>query len=177
MIFYIVLIVIGIIFLILFSLLIINSIKLKSLNLKIIEAEKNITDVLKEKYELLVNINNIMKTKDKEDFLKDIELIEVDKISNFELNNHLTKYDKTITELIEYNKEIIFDEEEQEEFEKLRKTDLNRLAIEKYYNDNATIMNKLINIFPASIIAKFKKYKEKEIFSNKKEEIFEILKK
>lgn len=177
MILYIVLAVVGVLFLIFFTLLITSANKLKVLNFKIKEAENDVSDVLKDKYELLVNINNIMKTKGKEDFLKDIDSIDVEKTNSIELNNLLTKYDKLIIELTDYNKEIVFDEEEEINFEKLEKVNSDRLAIEKYYNDNAIKLNNSIDRFPASIISKIKNYDEKKLFSNEKEEIFEILKK
>ena len=104
-------------------------------------------------------------------------ILEIDKLNNFELNKELAKFDKIIIELTDYNKEIVFDDQEEESFDKLAKININRLAIEKYYNDNVTIFNKAIEKFPSNIIAKFKKYDEKELFSNEKEEIFEILKK
>ena len=177
MIFYVIAICGGLLFLILLILFIVKANKLKLMNYKIKEAEKDVTDILNEKYNKLGNINNIMKTKNKEDLFKDLETLEIDKLNNFELNKELAKFDKIIIELTDYNKEIVFDDQEEESFDKLAKININRLAIEKYYNDNVTIFNKAIEKFPSNIIAKFKKYDEKELFSNEKEEIFEILKK
>ena len=175
MIFYIIAIVCGLLFLILLTIFLVKGNKLKLLNLKINEAEKNVSEVLNDKHEQLKKINEIMKSKDKEDFLKNIDTIE---LSNYiEFNRELSKYDKDIIELTDYNKEIVFDEDEERELEKLAKINVNRLAIEKYYNDNVVIYNEEIDKFPSNIISKFKKYKEKELFSNEKEEIFEILKK
>ena len=93
------------------------------------------------------------------------------------LNKELSKFDKTVVELTDYNKEIVFDDTEAEVFENLIKTNINRLAIEKYYNDNVSKFNKLLDKFPSKIISKFRDYSKKELFSNQKEEIFEILKK
>lgn len=177
MLFYVIAICGGLLFLILLILFIVKANKLKLMNYKIKEAEKDVTDILNEKYNKLGNINNIMKTKNKEDLFKDLETLEIDKLNNFELNKELAKFDKIIIELTDYNKEIVFDDQEEECFDKLAKININRLAIEKYYNDNVTVFNKAIEKFPSNIIAKFKKYDEKELFSNEKEEIFEILKK
>ena len=177
MLFYIIVIAGGILFLIFLILLILKANKLKVMNLKIEAAEKDVTEILKEKYDKLNDINNIMKTKDREDLFKDIETLEIDKFNSIELNKELAKFDKIIVELTDYNKEIIFDAEEEESFDKLAKININRLAIEKYYNDNVSVFNKAIDNFPSNIIAKFKKYDEKDLFLNEKEEIFEILKK
>ena len=102
---------------------------------------------------------------------------DIEKLDNFELNKELSIFDKTVVELTDYNKEIVFDDNEEEVFENLIKTNIDRLAIEKYYNDNATKFNKLLDKFPSSIISKFRDYSKKDLFNNKKEEIFEILKK
>ena len=118
-----------------------------------------------------------IKNQCKEDLLKELEIIDVEKIDSIELNKNLAKFDKTIIELTDYNKEIVFDEEEEKTFDNLAKVNSDRLAVEKYYNDNASKFNNSINGFPSGIISKIKKYKERELFSNEKEEIFEILKK
>ena len=177
MLFYIILAVVGVLFLLLFTLFIVRGNKLKMINLKIKEAEINVSEVLKDKYNLLCSVDSIMKNKGKEDLFKDLEEINVDNVSSIELNKELAKFDKIILEVTDYNKEIVYDETEEKVFENLSKINIDRLAIEKYYNDNATIFNKLIDKFPSGIISKIKKYKEKELFSNEKEEIFEILKK
>ena len=177
MIFYIVLGIIGLLFLILFTVFIVKGNKLKVMNYKIVESENDISNILNEKYDLLKKINEIMKSKNKEDFLKDIESLNIESINNVELNKELAKYDKSIIELIDYNKEIVFDEEEEDVFDKLAKVNIDRLAVEKYYNDSASKFNDNINSFPSNIISKFKKYNNKDLFENEKEEIFEILKK
>ena len=177
MLFYGILIGIGVVFLIIFTLLLVNGYKLKALSIKIEEAEKNASEILKDKYNLLTSIDSIMKSKNKEDLFKDLESIDIEKLDNFELNKELSKFDKTVVELTDYNKEIVFDDNEEEVFENLIKTNIDRLAIEKYYNDNATKFNKLLDKIPSSIISKFRDYSKKDLFNNKKEEIFEILKK
>ena len=177
MIFGIILSVVGVLILIIFTLFIIRGNKLKVINLKITEAEKDVSEILKDKYNLLCSVDSIMKNKGKEDLFKELEGINLEKLSNIDLNKELAKFDKLVLEVTDYNKEIVYDETEEEIFDKLNKTNINRLAIEKYYNDNATLFNKLLDKFPSGIISKVKKYKEKELFSNEKEEIFEILKK
>ncbi len=177
MLFYIIAIVCGVLFLLLLTIFLIKGNKLKLLSLKINEAEKDVSEVLNSKYEELKTINEIMKKKDKEDLLKEIETLNIESINNIELNKELSKYDKAIIEITDYNKEIVFDEDEEKEFDKLAKIDVNRLAIEKFYNDNVTKYNAETSKFISNIISKLKKYKKKELFSNEKEEIFEILKK
>ena len=45
----------------------------------------------------------------------------------------------------------------------------------KYYNDNLIIYNNLVNSFPSNIIAKVKRYKEKEFLDDEIKEEFKIL--
>ena len=177
MLFYIIVIGLGVIFLVFFTLLLINGYKLKSLNIRIEEAENDVSETLKEKHALLTSIDSIMKSKDKDDLFQGLDTININDLNNIELNIELSKYDKVIVELTDYNKEIVYDDNEQQIFESLAKTNIDRLAIEKYYNDNVTKYNKLLNSFPSSIIARFRDYNKKELFKNEKEEIFEILKK
>ena len=177
MLFYILTGVCGILFLLIFTAFTIKGNKLKILNTKINEVEKDISDILSKKFELLKKINGILKSKNKDDLLKDLESLNIESINNVQLNKELSKYDKTITELTNYSKEIVFDDDETEQFDKLSKVNIDCLAAEKYYNDNVSKYNDEINKFPSNIIAKAKKYNEKELFENEKEEIFEILKK
>ncbi len=144
---------------------------------KINEAEENVGLLLKEKYEQLVEVGKLIKKKTKENTFEELETIEIDKINNFELNSELSKYDNNIIELIEFNKDIDFNEKETEVLDNLNNVNVECKAVMKYYNDNVTIYNELLNNFPANIIAKFKGYKEKKLYTNEKEEIFEILKK
>ncbi len=144
--------------------------------IKISEAEENISMILKEKYELLLKIDKLVKKKAKENMFEGLDEINVDFINNFELNKKLSKYDKTIIELTDYNKDIKFDSKDNKLFDDISNINVECKAYEKYYNDNVTIYNKLVSCFPSNVIAKVKKYRIKDFYSNEKEEIFEILK-
>ena len=89
MIFGIILSVVGVLFLITFTLFIIRGNKLKVINLKITEAEKDVSEILKDKYNLLCSIDSIMKNKGKEDLFKELEGIDLEKLSNIDLNKEL----------------------------------------------------------------------------------------
>ena len=174
---YIILCIVIIVLAIVFALFVIAKNKFQVSIIKINEAEENVGLLLKEKYENLVEVGKLIKKKTKENAFEELDTIDIDNINNFELNTELHKYDNTILELVEFNKDINFTEKENETIDKLNNTNVECVAVMKYYNDNVTIYNELLNNFPANIIAKLKGYKEKKLYTNEKEEIFEILKK
>jgi len=172
-------IILGIIFIILFIIIllfILNNNKLKRLIIKIKEAENNIDMILTEKYTILSKIDKSIKDKSNTDFFNGLYKTNIEDVDSFELNKILSKYDNAVIELSDYNKDLEYDDEDIADFERLNNINIDRLATEKFYNDNVVIYNKLIYKFPINIISKFKKYNKKELFSNEKEEIFEILK-
>lgn len=145
--------------------------------IKIKEAENNIDSLLNKKLELLLNVNEFVNKKKKKISLDGIDEIDKDKLNNFELNISLAKYNKTIIELTDYNKDIKFNDDEKNTLKELEKVEIDCLASQRYYNDNVVGYNNLINKFPSNIIGRMLKFKEKEFYVNEKEEIFEILKK
>lgn len=173
---YIVLSVLIVVITVIFVVIIVNINKFQTLNIKINEAEENIGLLLYEKYDLLYKIGKIVKKESKDTFFDGLDDIIVEDISKIELNKKLAKFDSKIIELIDYNKEINFDEESLKLFSDLENVNIECAADEKYYNDNVEIFNRLVGQFPSSIIAKIKKYKRRDFYVNEKEEIFEIMK-
>ena len=144
--------------------------------IKIEEAENELTSLLNNKLDLMQKINKAVKKKTKEDYLEGIDSIKGDGLSNIELHKELSKYDKPLIELIEFNKDIKLTEKDDKLLDDLSNTNVNCRAATKFYNDNVEIYNKLLTSFPYKITAKLMKLKEKELFVEEKEEIFEILK-
>lgn len=173
---YILLCVIVVLLAVFVSLYVINYNKFQVTIIKISEAEENIGILLKDKYQLLSKIGKFVKKKTKETTYDDLDNLNIEDMNNFELNKELSKYDKNIMELTDFNKEIKFDNKEIKVFDELSKVNNDAAAAIKYYNDNVVILNKLIACFPSNIVAKIKKYKHKDFYSDEKEEIFEILK-
>ncbi len=174
---YIILGVILVLFIIFFALYIVAKYELKALVIRITTAEKSVDKSMKEKVDKLISINDFLNKKKCDISFNGIDELKDKDIDNFELNEELAKYDQTINELANYNKDIEFTEDELKELDELHDINIDTLASQKYYNANVLKYNKLIKSFPANIIAKAKHYKVKDIYSSKKEEIFEILKK
>ena len=161
------------------AILVANMNKFKEMNTKISIAEDDANQLLQKKLDLLININECVnkKIKDKENDLSSVIELKATNLDKFQLNTELSKYDKTILELTDFNKDIEYNDDELEIFDELADTSIKCLSVEKYYNDNVTKYNSLVKAFPASFVAKLKHYKSKVLFTNEKEEIFEILKK
>ncbi len=160
----------------LFSIFIINYNKFQTAIIKISEAEENINILLKKKLELILRVKNFIEDK-KEDYkITGLEKLEKQELNTFELNIELEKYNKKIMEITDYDKSVIFDDDEILVIKDLYNINTECLASERYYNDNVVTYNNLIKCFPSNIIAKICKYKFKDFYSNEKEEIFEILK-
>ena len=144
--------------------------------IKISEACENIDILLYKKLELITNINNIIEDKNKHKKIDIVTNIENKEMNNFELNKKLNEYSNNILEMIEYNKDVKFNDDEMKLVEELKKYNNDLQGAERYYNDNVVEYNKLVKCFPSNIIGKIYKYKVKEFYSNEKEEVFEILK-
>lgn len=169
-------IIIVIIVSILLSIYIINYNKFQISIIRISEAEENINILLKKKLELMLRIKNFIEDK-KEDYkIAGLEKLEKQELNTFELNIELEKYNKKIMEITDYDKNIIFDDDEMLVIKELYDINTECLASERYYNDNVVTYNNLIKCFPSNIISKICKYRFKDFYSNEKEEIFEILK-
>lgn len=169
-------IIIIIIVSIILSIYIINYNKFQISIIRISEAEENINILLKKKLELMLRIKNFIEDK-KEDYkIVGLEKLEKQELNTFELNIELEKYNKKIMEITDYDKNIIFDDDEMLVIKELYDINTECLASERYYNDNVVTYNNLIKCFPSNIIAKICKYRFKDFYSNEKEEIFEILK-
>ena len=144
--------------------------------IKISEAEENISILLDKKLDTIIRINKFIEEKNEEKKITGVEKLDKKGLNSFDLKKELDKYNKKIIEITDYNKEIIFDDDEVAILDDLNDLNIDLLGAEKYYNDNVVIYNKLIKCFPSNWVAKICKYKIKDFYSNEKEEIFEILK-
>ena len=159
------------------SLYVISKNRFKRKEAKIEEAVKQINELLNDKYQSLITVNNLIKEKTNEDFLANLEDIKIEELDMFDFQNELSKYDVDIIELTEFNKDIKFEESDVEELDKLTKINIDCNAAVEYYNDNVETYNNLTTKFPYNIVAKMNKCKKKDLFVSQKEEMFEILKK
>lgn len=136
---------------------------------KIEKAENNIDNDLREKYDLVVKTDTIIKEhfKEKKDYLKEfINLKETD-ISNFDLERKLKEAETIISTLYEDNKELNENNSMKEVLENFKEVNEKLIADISYYNKHVTETNNYIRKFPNNIIAKIHHLKIKTFFDGK----------
>ncbi len=137
--------------------------------IRINEAEANIDSVLRKRFDLLNKSVVIIKsnTKVKEEVLEVIVDLRSKMLSNFELDRVL--YD-AINELHDYAEkyEALSQNEEFTKIEiGLNETEVEMVALRKYYNNIITDYNRLTKVFPSNLIGKLCKYKSRTYYDGK----------
>lgn len=137
--------------------------------LKINEAEMKIDSSLRNTYDLLIKISNIIKSKlntDKEVF-DGINKIKEEKLSNFELDRKLLTYINELYIIKENYNELDDDEDFQKIYYEINDLEDSFKAYKDFYNDAIIRYNKLVTTFPMLIIAKIMRYKKKLFYDKK----------
>ena len=168
-----ILLVVGLFIVVLIS----DNFKLNERYIKIKEANENISILLKKKLEGCNKIVKIIDEKNEDELCKEFKINNSKDLSNFELNDKVNDLYNRIIEIVDYNKDVILDDDETKKLNKLKDLNLELLGVQKYYNENAKDMNKYVGRIPYNLVAKFKGYKRVKLYENTKKEIFEILKK
>ncbi len=144
--------------------------KLHYYKVRIDVAENMIDNSLREKYDLLCDLNIDIKkvTKDK-DYLKEYVEYKNQRLTNYQVDRKLVEGFNLINELVNDHNKLTT-----KKF--LRKLD-KVVAINEeletgknYFNKHTTKMNMLIRTFPTNIVAKRHKFKIKPYFDNKNTE-------
>jgi LemA protein len=151
--------------------LIINIIynKFQDFIIKINEVEGKIDETLRDKYDDLLKINNIVKEKintDKE-IIDDIENIKTDEKTSFEVHRLLKDAFNKLDFIKNQYDEVNKSEDVNSLFSEINEMDEALSAYIKYYNENIVDYNTYIRKFPFNIIGIILKYKEKQFFDNK----------
>ncbi len=136
---------------------------------KIEKVEGKIDEDLREKYDLIVKADTVIKNnlKAKKDYLKEYINLKEEKISNFDLERKLKEAKNIIDTLYEDNKELNQNETMQEINEEFKSIDEKLVAGISYYNKHVTEINNYIRRFPNNLIAKIHHMKPKTFFDGK----------
>ena len=141
------------------------------------KGETNITNALEKKYNILLRYldflknNNINIDDNEYDEYKLLNIKQpVDK-----LNKKIDKMQNSINKYMDSNEKLLKNETIININKELQNISVTINGGKKYYNDNLTIYNNLCTAFPSIIIAKIKKYKEKEYLDDEVKEELKIL--
>ena len=164
--------VILIILIIIFTLFIIANIiynKFQDYIIRINEVEGKIDDTLRNKYDNILKINNIIKEKikTKKELVDDLEDLKNDNKSSFEIHRILTDSYNKIDFVRKQYKEVSSSEEINKLFYEINEMDESLKAYIKFYNENIVDYNKLIRKIPYNVIGIILKYEEKMFFDGK----------
>lgn len=165
-------IVILIILVILFAIfMIVNYIynKFQDYIIKINEVEGKMDETLRNKFDNILKINNIIKEriKTKKELVDDLEEIKSDEKSSFEIYRILKESYNKIDFVRKQYKEVSTSEEINKLFYEIDELDETLKAYIKFYNENIVEYNKLIRKVPYNVIGIILKYEEKKFFDGK----------
>lgn len=166
---YIILIVIVLLFFI-FLFFDVTLYKLKNYVSRINLVEEKINNLLDNKYENIVKINDIIKDKigTEKEIINDITTLKDENKSKAEIDTVLSESLSKIEYIKNQYDELDNEEELNSLFNSIKKDDETLNAYKKYYNDNVNDYNIVISKFPYSLTAKLFKHKEKEFFDDTK---------
>lgn len=147
--------------------------------IKIDEAENNIDLLLEKKLDFF---NRMVPLLEQEKVENDQAFFEIKKFksqkwNHFQMRDALEKKTKELNEILDLKAELVKNKSIASLLDELVDVNTDLDAAIKYYNDNVVIYNKLIRCFPSNLLGLILRYKNKEFYSDEKEEMFEILKK
>lgn len=165
-------IVIVILIILIFTLFIIYSTtynKFQDYIIRINEVESKIDDALRDKFDIILKLNNIIKEKIKTNkvLVDDLSKLKEDDISSFEMDRKLIEAMNKVNFVKSKFNELDNDDETIKLLYQIEDLDESLKAFKKFYNETITDYNRLIRIFPYNIIGKILKYKEKTFFDGK----------
>lgn len=137
--------------------------------IKLNEVEGKIDETLRNKFDSLIEMNNIIKDtiKSKKEVIENLDTLKNKKLSTFELDRKLAEVlskinfvRKQYTELhdIDNLNKLAYDIDDMDE---------SLAAYRKYYNETITTYNELIRKVPYNFIGKIHHYKEKNFFDER----------
>ena len=137
--------------------------------IRINEVESKIDDNLRDKFDIILELNNNIKEKikTKKELVDDLSNLKEEKISSFEMDRKLTDAMNKVNFVKENYQELDNDKDVDKLLYNIEDIDESLKACKKYYNETITKYNKLIRKLPYNIIGKILKYKEKPFFDGK----------
>ena len=135
---------------------------------KISQAECLIDEALRDRYDILVSADTLLKDLlDSKTLFKDLTKIKEENISNFDLDRRLNEYVAILNQVKNDNKEVAENKAFKEIINNNKKTDEKLQAAKSYYNKYTSELNDLIRSFPSNIVARIHGWQIQTFFDGK----------
>lgn len=143
--------------------------KMQFLKTKIEQAEGIIDESLRERYDLLVRANDIVKSvlDNNKDYFKEHLSVKEQAISNFEMDRILKDAFHILYKLVDDFSELQKNKELKEILITIKSTNERITATTNYYNKNTNELNGYVRQFPSNIVGKIHKFKINPFFDGK----------
>lgn len=142
---------------------------LQYLKTKIEQAEGAIDETLRQRYDIVVCVSDIIKTNltDKKDYFKEYLSLKDTKISNFEMDRKLKEAANIIMNLKNDYPELQSHQGMKDAVKELKQTNEKLSASIAYYNRYTNELNEMIRKIPSNFIAKIHHFHVKPFFDGK----------
>ena len=143
--------------------------RFEELKVYINEAELNIDDCLRKKFDIMNRLVNVINgnvddgNKKFDDFTK----LKGKKLANYEMDRKLVECAIVFYDVADKHKELKKVANYTKLIKELEKNEEKLIAAKDYYNACITKHNRLVRLFPSNLIAIFQKYSEKTFFDGK----------
>ncbi len=136
---------------------------------RIDHVEGIIDENLREKYDLILRAEEVIKEKiaEKKEYLKELKELKEQKISNFDFCRKLSESENIVINLYHDNEQLENNENIEEVLVDLKKINEHLSALIAFYNKYTSSLNSYIRKFPNNIIAKIHHVKVRPFFDGK----------
>ena len=143
--------------------------KLMHSKTKIDHAEMSIDEALRDKYDLLLKADNIIKAELKSDktLFKGLDKVKEEEISNFDLERKLAEYSNTLEQIRLDNEKLMNNKEFKELLNNCKNNNEKLQASKSYYNKYTSELNDLVRTFPSNLVARMHRIDIKPFFDGK----------
>lgn len=143
--------------------------KLQHSKTKIDHAECLIDEALRDRYDVLIKADKLIKTELKSDktYFKGLENVKNESISNFDLDRKLTEYISIAEQIKTDFPDLSNNKAFKEIFSDDKKISEKLQAAKSYYNKYTSELNDLVRQFPSNIVAKMHSIDIKPFFDGK----------
>lgn len=143
--------------------------RMQYLKTKIEYAEGIIDETLRERYDMLVRSDNIVKSvlKGNLDYFKEYLQLKDKQMSNFDMDRKLKEAFSVLNKFKDDYPELNSNKELKEIFSNIKDSNEKIIAMTNYYNKNTNILNSYIRKFPSNFVAKIHHFKINPFFDGK----------